>query len=382
MQLPGLQLDHALSRLSARIVALLVTSLVVAMGPGCAPPPEARALPAAVSAVPEASPLAKLASSEARPDDDRAIPTIELPQKTACRLDAVQWSASSLRLSPAGPIYGVAHRVERARVSIADDVAKGGIVAELDAGPIVTRGFVSADELELYPQKMLLLAGLFVPARDTRLVVSNAAPEKLRVRLLTVPPQLASFREPLEAVTACFDVGLAPSPEQLDKALGDPLEKALVRGGTPLSLSPGGSPAFVIPGGEAIVNVLERRDNDVRVAWSVVGGTVVGWVPKGAAISGRFALGSRGGFGRGFGTGETRLSNPRLVQCSHDVPLGAEVDGRRAIVGRVLAGSPLQLSYGSNGLLRARVPKSAVRLADGADWFVHESDIQDCPEHE
>ncbi len=379
MRLPGLRRDHPLSELSVRARGLALAAWVT-VACGGAPEPPARVGPVPAGAVSAERPTPS-PPEPAAPPETRAsvIPTIELPAETACRLEAAGWTFMSLRLSPSGPIYGAAIRVPRARVSVAEDLGRGGVVAEADAGPVVVRGFVSADELEVFPQKMVLLAGLFVPAGGTRLAIVNAGPEKLRVKLPVVPPQLEGLGAPLEVVATCADVGLAPSSEDLAKALGDPLEKVMVAPGAPLSLSPGGSTALTFPSaGSSVVNVLERRERDVRIAWPLPAGTVVGWVAKGAVRRLDHAVGFAAGGRGGFGMGEARLPNPRIVQCPHDVSLGARIDDRKAMIGHVLAGSTLHLFQSADGLVRARIPKAAIKLFDGADLFVREPDVRDC----
>lgn len=377
MRLPRLRRDHPLSELTghARVGALLAG---FAVSCGASPEPAPLPTPGPVSSREEHAAPSPTVVPDAPRDPRASIPTIELPAKTACRLEAAPWSFPSLRLSPMGPIYGGTVQAPRARVSVAED-PKHGIVAEAEAGPIVVRGFVAPDELDIYPQKLLMLAGLFVPSGGTALAIVNAAPEKLRVRLAVVPTQLAELREPLEIVATCSDVGLAPSSADLAKALGDPIDKALVVGGAPLSLSPGGSSAITLPAtGNHAVNVLERQESDVRIAWSLPSGTIVGWVPKGVVRRLDYAVGIAPGGGRGFGMGEPRMLNARPVRCPHDVPLGVRLDDRKAMIGWVVAGSLLHLFQQANGLVQARAPKAALQLVDGADLFVREPDVRDC----
>ncbi|MDI1480849.1 hypothetical protein [Polyangium sp. y55x31] len=348
-----------------------------------------------------ASPSAAAPQASAQPEALRAV---ELPEGV-CRIAAKGFRGEglTLRLTPGGRafaivgekraggmvgIFGTAGEGRAAEVVLLDGPAKSfGIRVENPL--LVLRGFTDVADLDLRPARASIVGGFLVPVR-LRLVSASSSGVEVAAQLDKEVEIVGNL--PAQRVT-CADLSLDPAAADVDAALPAATKKdtyMLLREGDPIDLA-------VEPAGTAVarlrpssssssVRVLETKGKSTRIAWSLDGGTVFGWVASSSLE--KPPEGRRpGAEGRMRATPPEEKTVESLV-CSQDVPLVADVAGERITVGHVRAGTVLGVMERAAPYARVAAPRGPnhgfgapppeTTAAEGATFRVPASSLDAC----
>jgi hypothetical protein len=253
--------------------------------------------------------------------------------------------------------------------------AEGGAIVEGVHRGVRLRGVVEAAEVPLYPVRHFVIGGVVEVTPRLELTWLASSPGSVTL----APPETGalSLVAPVTGlVRPCDDVGLAPGefPSRVDVCVA-PLEclGRLRRGrATSFAEAPGGpvratlAPLLLSDRGQRDVEILEVRGRWSRVAWTASrDGRVLafGWVPRENVIP--TGLLSYRVYSAGVGDFVPyREANP-WPSCPERVPLWAEIDGERRLVGHVLSATRVARvpGGGADGLVTVEVLGTA---ADGA----------------
>jgi hypothetical protein len=324
-------------------------------------------------------------------------PAIEPPASVACDLGDSFSEAVPLRLFLADAAFarvswrsapralpswmsvqpGASGPAEKARGRLLlpeGDASQGAYVAlEVDVGRI--EGRVRADDVWLYPHSPIAISGFVVPHERERLLWRRGDRNGLIVEYDVRDAEVDARRPPLRARVACEDVGTSVGHFQVDDAIPSlsQTEETAAMSGTPIALAPAGPVvAQLAPeGGVAAVAVRGRSRGYALVVWKRAANTVFGWVPVSslASVNG-ITLGNFGTVGRGAGSGTGQgWSTLEARTCAQPMPLVVDNNGRRATVGLLNGGIPMDV-------VARRGDYAAIRFAShslsglGADWLV------------
>jgi hypothetical protein len=308
-------------------------------------------------------------------------PPLSVPERTGCVYTSDLQSEVPLRLAIAGAPFASLARGRNVKVSLLAGERAEGALFQADLGGATVRGHVSIASLKLYPQSAMAFGGfLFVDANTPARVIKSDAesvtfqPPYSTDKLAVVDPALADTK-PCSA--------LAPTKAKFDalSPLGHPPSShPPSSGGERLALLPGkhalrkdiNGPvvAYVLAVEGSSARLLQRSGTQVQVVWNVDGALAVGWLPRAAlrppqvellaAMGPSVAVGDvslssgplKGTVEAGAGLGgagagaanDNRVTDAaksaskfawRSRRCSNEVPLVAEVDEGRAVVGAI-----------------------------------------------
>ncbi|MDC3962786.1 hypothetical protein [Polyangium jinanense] len=376
--------------LAAFLAAFLLSAI------GC---DSARAPSASTSS--STSPSAAAPASSAQAEKPRAV---ELPEGV-CRIAAKGFRGEglTLRFTPGGRafaivgqkraggmagLFGSAGDGRSGEVVLLDGPAKSFGV-RIENPLLVLRGFTDVADLDLHPARASVIAGFLVPTRLRVVSASSAGVE--------VAPEIDKKVELVGSLPAqratCAELSLDPAAADVDAALPAATKKdtyMLLREGDPIDLA-------VEPAGTAVarlrpssssssVRVLDTKGKSTRIAWSLDGGTVFGWISSSALE--KPPEGRRPG-----AEGRMRALPPEekpveSLVCSQDVPLVAEVAGERVAVGHVRAGTVLGVMERAAPFARIAAPRGPdhgfgapppeTTAAEGASFRVPASALDGC----
>lgn len=326
---------------------------------------------------PDAHPIVDVASERAParapgppPRDPRALegyPPPAGPALPGCTLTGT-WEATQpreLRFRPEGKPFATLHDAKRAELRLpeagagpgangadgADGAADAGgarpprtAFVELGNEGARAWGLVATDTLVLHAGRPFLLSGWAAPGHQVPLRWLGSKPGSVAVEL--VLPKHVTAKTPPAGDRVCDDLSLGGASFLARDAIpAKSTATALLPDGVTIALRERlGGPSIAeldFPTGEdALVDVLARSGTEARVAIfpstldPLADVVIVGWVS--ASLLRPHTHGFNGSWGTGSGrVGEGRARGTEHWSCPHEVPIVAELDGERRLVGAV-----------------------------------------------
>ena len=312
---------------------------------------------------------------------------IALPEPAACVLPTERWrgvtSISELRFRADGPVFA---RVAGVKGSLHFPLGRAadGALFDLVDGGLALRGHLAGADVSLHPAKAFVMGEAVIPYGRATLLWSAATPGALAV---TFDPHdgIALVQPPLSATMPCDALSLDFTSIDPQAAVPDqkPGKRELLRvgGAVPLSLSPGGvtfANLTAKAGEDAEVTVMDRAGPSARILWSRSDSSIFGWVPA-ASLQVPTKPPVLFGHGSGSGSGFGRSIHPiTRVVCPSDVPVVADAGGERMTVGRILAGTTINLMDRGQEYRSVIVATGGVQVPDGVELRVREDRIKGC----
>jgi hypothetical protein len=274
------------------------------------------------------------------------------------------------------------------RAKIAADLVVGvaesapPIFASLQLQGIVLEAFLEGP-LEVRPAKPFQATRELAPGDSAVAVVSGGSPDAVKLDF-EAPKDLVLVAGPRVSVQRpCDDVGLDSARFDAHLAFG-PFGRTksanFVKPKTAL---------FDGPRGKKFADVLEDKASprmhfieEEKNGWSRVmieldHWVVNAWVPSSDLK--RAVSSSRSGGATGSTPHVVNVPPPkRVVKCSADVPLVARQSGERRLVGRVLAGTAMNLYDTHDGFTAAIVERTGSWAEEGVTFEVREADVAGC----
>lgn len=298
--------------------------------------------------------------------------------RASCRLRSQEWNGLEsgtldLRFGPGTPPFATATsgslevRIERtSKVHVHATASDDGLRVE---------GAVHPEDLALFPSRVITLAGVVIPG-STRILRLGRATKGLTVRY-----QVDEDVHLVHAV-ACADISLHPVAfNPIDGLVDEDLHEAVAIEVDALGVAESRTAAPVAhfsTEDEPETYVVERRGDRARIVWPRVGDVVTGWVDTtdlGDVLTHRI--------GRPWETGGLGLMGigPRTsTVCDHDLVLHARVDAQQRQVGRVAAGTRLDLHDQRGGFTEISAPFTAISSAEDAAFLVESAALAGCEE--
>ena len=374
--------------------AATAASVLILAGVGCA----------AARDVPEHDALH--APSQGMPRPLQLPRPLEPPRELGCLLEAQSWPTEQLesaeegqyllRFRAGGAPFAQVLAGKEVKLALPVALASAGGLLTLDAAGVVIQGNLEAAEMPIYPAAAFVMSGVFVPNNDRRLVWRSAKPGLITVGTEALP-RLHAVQGELTAERACTDVALGAvilDDTAIDRAMQARPPPSEVERPWPW-LRAGGLLISATAEGEAAaeIEVIEPRDDTLtiqsprvlavehgqtRIALRVFGGTVFGWVPNERLTTSSAMYMDLSHDCLSLTGYLPRHLTGRLVTCRHDVPLVAEVEGERRLVGAIRAGTRIKPARVEAGWAEIAV-EAAVATTDGASFWTRESDLEGCP---
>jgi len=285
-------------------------------------------LGAAATSTPATSTLTEAERPRQASEPLRAI---RQPLETRCIFRSASWSGS-LRLRPKGPIYGTISS-GAVVLSLGSETRDGSAVIEAGDARLKLLGVV--DEPDLVLKKPTTLSGFVVPLAATSLAWQPTGTAAHVAVSLDVSD---SFEVPAvaERVVACDQLVLdMPEYDVLASLVAEPLREGSIYGAIDLLLAPGSRPvARTKANSTHDVLVIRTSGKHSRVAIKGQGYYAIGWIES-------HSIGHLGMRGRGMRGPRVRMATTTSDKrtCAHSLELIAEVEGERAVVGVLEAGT-------------------------------------------
>lgn len=379
------------SRMRAPVLASLLALCTSACG-GPKPPQPVRATalaaPAAVEpavAAPEAPeptvapaalpPLGPLPAELKRPDD------------IACSFRTTAFRGkkpgTTIALRDGGKPFAKVWGTVEADIHVRRGPASTNTVMEATASGIALRGFTPSQAIELRPANGFVLDDIAIATSKARLSIVSAKGHQVEVQLPR-PVELASKDRTLEATRPCEDLGLdevrfTAEPVVFGDKKGHTM--LLKPGVTTVRLAPTGVAAGAFATKEsAFVNVYDTVEGMSHITWALDDVVLFGWVDTRRLEHQNIGRGMTGGRGS-LGAGRGNINPQARVFCSWDVPLVGEVGTDRAVVGRILAGTTIDViawDDENEPFARVDVNRAAIMPETGARWLARGDELRRC----
>jgi hypothetical protein len=264
------------------------------------------------------------------------ISRIRPPSDTSCVFRSASWTGA-LQLRPKGPIYGNISS-GAVVVNLGSETRDGSAVIE--AGGARVKLFGVVDDPELFLRKPTTLSSFVLPHAETSL---SWQPTGTAERVAVSLDVSDSFEVPAvaQAVVACDKLTIdEPAYDALASIAPQAMNDGSIYGAIELLLAPGGRPvARTKANSTHDVLVIRTTAQHSRVAIKGQGYYAIGWIDSNS-------IGRLGMRGRGVRGPRVRMatgsSNTRF--CTHSLPLIAEMEGERANVGVLAAGTQFESS--------------------------------------
>jgi hypothetical protein len=381
--------SRAMLRIDPRAPRLLAACAVAACAvAACAvAPPQPISVeipPAPPASLPTASASASAAATPAAPQEPALI---ALPEPAACVLATTRWrgvsSISELRFRADGPVFARVAGV-KGSLHFPPGRAADGALLDLVDGGLALRGHLAGADISLHPTKALVMGEAVIPRGQANLLWSAATPGALAV---TFDPHdgIALVQQPLSATLPCDALSVDVTSIDARAAVPDykPGKAGLlpVNSAVPLSLTPGGAAFATLTaknGLDAEVTVMERAGKSARILWSHPDSFIFGWIPA-ASLQSPTTPPSLFGYGSGSGSGFGRSIHPisRAV-CPNDVPVVADAGGERRTVGRILAGTTINLMDQGGDYRRVVLDTGGVQIPNDVELRVRKDRLESC----
>lgn len=306
---------------------------------------------------------------------------IELPVDLACVLDAENQTDAdrALKLEADGGSFAVVDALEHGRLWVPAGDSAAGAVLEVANRDFYLRGIVAADDTPLYPARQRTIAGVLVPRPTMPLQWHDGTPGSLRMSF-ELDSRIRLLQGGAQMDWSCADLSVVAGAFSLDASLGDESEgtAGALRTGVdiPVSATPDGAAAAMVRLEEddyAVVRVVESGPSAACIHWWLEDLVVVGWVPKGMVSPEAYGQLAGGGLG---GLGLMGAVSPRVLYCSKDVPIVAQVGERRAVVGLVHPDTPITVWQRDDNL--SHVTVNGLRPGKEGRLLVLNSDLDRC----
>lgn len=368
-------------------VGAVAASCTIAACAAAPPPPLSVEIPPAPpAATPTFSPTAD-ASAAAPPAAPQEPPSIALPEPAACALPTARWrgvtSISELRFRAGGPVFARVAGVKGTLHFPLGRAADSALLDLLDSG-LALRGHLAGADVSLHPAKAFVMGDAVIPQGRATLFWSAATPGALAV---TFDPHdgIALVQPPLSATLPCDALSLDVTSVDARAAVPDqkPGKRELLRAGSavPLSLTPGGATFANLTakaGEDAEVTVMDRTGPSARILWSRPDSFIFGWVPA-ASLQVPTKPAALFGHGTGSGSGFGRSIHPvTRVVCPDDVPVIADAGGERMTVGRILAGTTINLMDRGQEYRAVVIATGGVQIPNDVELRVREDRVKGC----
>jgi hypothetical protein len=301
-----------------------------------------------------------------------------------------------LRFEAGGPPFASVHSGTDVMLELPVALETAGGMLTLHTDGIVVHGHIEAAEMPLYPASAFVMSKVFIPNDERRLLWRSSAKPGVVTVAAEAMPRLRPIDGELSAERECGDISLgrvALEDRVVDEAMQAtpaPAETKLPRpwlrsGKVTLSDEPGGDAVVEIdvvePRDDRLLifppRVLEVKKGHTRVAIGTYGGVVFGWAPSEQIVQSRREYLDLSHDVSSYRI-HRRAPGAALTACGHDAPLVAQVANERRLVGMLTAGARFERGASQAGWTRIEFRDAGVMSADGASFWVRDSDLVDC----
>jgi hypothetical protein len=256
-------------------------------------------------------------------------------------------------------------------------------------------GHIEALEMPLYPAVPFVMAGVFIPNHDRRLIWRAARPGFITVVTERIP-RLMPLNDELSAERPCSDIEIGTvhfEDAAIDKVIKTKARPAkdsppwpwLRSGRVRLSVEPDGPLA-------AEIDVVEPRDDTMlihpprilavkkgwtRIALRTWGGVVFGWVENNQIEVSKKEYVDLSHDSFDFRIYQGRLDG-HFIACDREIPLVAEIGSERHLVGTVWPRAPFEAAPPKAGWSSVVFRDAGIVPVEGASLLVREADLTGC----
>lgn len=290
------------------------------------------------------------------------VEPVEVPKQVACRYPVARGRFDRpLHFGAGLPIYARGIRARGGHVWVPAGAPALGAFAELELDSVILQGTLTVEELALLPARRLVVADCLVPS--PRAVASWVAG---RAGALTVEFSVAGVElvgRSGRVELGCDDLGIVRQNFTVEPPSPAPSVSRALAGEAPVPLRAtvdGPVVARVDPRVVALtpVTVYEQSPQRQRIGLWSGDMWVFGWVDSERLTDGIGEVGTAFGHG-GLGLSGAGTQHPPPLVCDHEVPLVAEVDAVRRVVGRVMPGNSIEHRGSAGALVHVTLPDSS-----------------------
>ncbi len=351
--------------------------------------------PAASSSTPQAVSSAPLSEAPSPPSSDELPPELSFNAPIGCAFRTNEFKTEQdftvFHLRPHAAPY---LRAEGGEASVTIPVgAPSWVVAHKFEKGIKLGGYIEPSVIRLYPAKPFVMNDFVIPKYHAKLEWLDAAAGEITPTLAMPSGLKLTAGGVLKASRNCEDLIVRPLPmgaafEALDavpgRKPGKPLKVMMLKMGRSISLwtepKSQASPVAELSARNDLryVDVLELKPGFARIVWPLESLVAFGWVKTDDLEPSKP--------GEGYGTGHGRQM-PRVPQwplvarlvCDKEIPLIAEAEKIKAVVGAVEPNTEIEVIEQVHGLSRVwvRVPH-VYPLERTSPLWARQSDLKDC----
>ncbi len=372
------------------VLALPLVSAVAAFAcGGDEPPPKTPDQATSATATrPTPAPQETATPSPALPVAVEIPAALPAPARVACNLAAATWVQSTLKLrfDPSSEAFASVGKVASVKVTVPAGPSSLGYFVEVDAGSVVLKAQAKDTDLKLYPALGTALKGFVAPRPGAGLRWSKGEPDALTFDVELDGARVVPADKDYSETRPCSFFSLAPKDFDPLKVTGnEPRKRAgLKTGKIDLKKELNGGVFATLTADEKspYAYVLATSGSQKRVAWPVGDALVFGWVPAASAPDQAEPL-SAGEWSKPappatLGARDTSVATWQNAKCTEELPLVAEVDGKRQTVGTIRPNKPFQLGPDQNGWRGVAFPTADVLASDRGKLWIPSSKTTTC----
>jgi hypothetical protein len=335
----------------------------------------------------EPAPAASTASP-ALPEAVEIPAALPAPARVACSLSATSWPQTTLRLRfEAGlEAFATIGKATAVKVMVPAGPSSQGYYVEVDAGVVVLRGQAKDTDVKLYPVLGTALKGFVAPRPGAGLRWTKGETDSLTFDVELDGSRVVPADKDFGESRPCSFFSLSPKDFDPLKVTGnEPRKRAALKTGKhelKKELSGGVFATLVADEKSPYAYVLATSGSQKRIAWPVGEAMVFGWVPAASApdqaeplVAGEWAKGAPPA---AIVARDTSVASWKNAKCTDELPLVAEVDGRRQTVGSIRPNKAFQIGPDQNGWRGVAFPTADVLATDRAKLWIPSSKTVSC----
>ena len=379
-------------RAPSSLVVLLLPVLSATAGFACGgdePPPKTPDQATTATATrPAPAPPETSTPAPALPAAVEIPAALPAPARVACSLTAANWVQSTLRLrfDASGEAFASVGKVASVKVTVPAGPSSQGYFVEVDAGTVVLKAQAKDADLKLYPSLGTALKGFVAPRPGAALRWTKGEPDSLTFDVELDGSRVVPADKDFAESRPCSFFSLTPKDFDPLKITGnEPRKRAGLKTGKidlKKELSGGVFATLTADEKSPYAYVLATSGSQKRVAWPVGEALVFGWIPALSAPDQPEPL-TAGEWSKPappavLGARDTSVGTWKNAKCTEELPLVAEVDGKRQTVGTIRANKAFQLGPDQNGWRGVAFPTADVLASDHGKLWIPSSKTTTC----
>jgi hypothetical protein len=308
------------------------------------------------------------------------------PVAIACRLQSTAWSQRTmhLRQKPGVDAYATVNKPGAVRASFA--MGRHEAFAEVDTGGVTVRGYLDAEDIEIYAKGPTTLKDAFVVLPGVPLTWRAARNNQLDFDLPVETRYVRSADGKPTVEYGCEYFSIDRTQFTPVEKTGNALGKAAIRPGFNTLHK---DAALTVPVATITADdkapyatVLALQGDSARIAWSVGQAYVFGWLPLKAIVRKPETL-QTGEWKRtdaelNLKKRDTELPTYKRCKTAAEFSLYMRMKGVLVNIGSVGSGAAIQLGPRDGVMVRATFPDSDLLPNDNASFFVAAEVLDGC----